>query len=105
MIALLLLLVGCAAPDICEEAPTVTWDNFAAGFVSENCQSCHASTSTDRNYAPENVTFDTEEELWAHAPDVLGVATGENPFMPPQGGVSEDDRYQLEVMLSCTSSD
>ncbi|MFT6145500.1 MAG: cytochrome c5 [Myxococcota bacterium] len=99
---LLLALVGCSEPPICDDAPPTTWDNFGAGFVTENCQSCHASTSIDRNGAPETVTFDSEDDLWANSPDVLDVTTGDLPRMPPQGGVSDSERERLEVLLQCS---
>ena len=98
------LLVGCAQPEVtalCLEAPVVTWDNFAAGFVAESCQSCHASTSEDRNGAPSDVVFDTEEETLAFADRILARSTGDDPDMPPQGGVVDADRYYIEVWLSC----
>lgn len=100
-------LAGCdgvatdGLPSSCEGAPVTTWDNFGAGFLTENCQPCHASTSSDRQGAPENVVFDTEEDVWAVAPAILEMATGEEPLMPPRGGVSDDDRYRLEVWLTC----
>ena len=90
-----------AEPAVCEDAPTVTWDNFGAGFVIEACQPCHASATPDRHEAPVTVVFDTEDDAWLWAPQILDIATGEAPTMPPQGGVSDEDRYLLEVWLSC----
>ncbi len=87
--------------ETCDGAPVTTWDNFGAGFLTENCQPCHASTSPDRQGAPEDVVFDTEEHVWSVAPAILEMATGEDPLMPPRGGVSEEDRYRLEVWLTC----
>jgi uncharacterized membrane protein len=108
------LLVGCGSEEpgtepstaetaarLCEDAPVVTWDNFGAGFVTQSCQSCHASTTPDRHGAPEDVVFDTEEDVWAWSDRILVRSIGEEPTMPPQGGVSEDDRYLLEVWLTC----
>jgi uncharacterized membrane protein len=89
-------------PAICADAPVVTWDNFGAGFMTQHCQACHASTAPDRHGAPAEVVFDTEEDAWAWADRVLARAIGEGEAtMPPQGGVSEDDRYLLEVWLTC----
>ena len=107
---LLLAAVACdvgegdatdALPEACNGAPITTWDNFGAGFVTENCQPCHASTAPNRQGAPEDVRFDTEEDVWSLAPAILERATGEEPTMPPRGGVTEDDRYRLEVWLTC----
>jgi uncharacterized membrane protein len=103
---LLLAMLACGAEEealdpLCEEAPVVTWDYWGEGFLAESCQSCHASTSVDRRGAPEGVSFDTEPQVRAQAEAILAVATGEEPSMPPGGGVSEDDRYLLEIWLSC----
>jgi uncharacterized membrane protein len=106
---LLIALIGCtdgddtAAEDICVDAPVVTWDNFGAGFTTENCQACHASTVPveERNEAPEEVNFDSEADVAVWGDRMLTMATGEEPLMPPQGGVSDDDRYLLEVWLTC----
>jgi uncharacterized membrane protein len=88
-------------PEICVDAPTVTWANFGAGFITQHCQACHATSTPDRHGAPETVIFDTEEQVWAQADRILARAVGESPTMPPQGGVSEDDLYLLEVWLNC----
>lgn len=101
-LALLLTLLGCGDPeDPCAEAPIVTWETFGQGFVTERCQSCHASTAPPRDGVPAGIHFDTEEQTRALSDAILRVATGETPTMPPQGGVPEDDRERLEVWLSC----
>ena len=79
----------------------VTWDNFGASFILHQCQGCHASTAVDRYGAPDTVTFDTKEEVWAQAAVVLAVAAGPSPTMPPRGGVSDDDRQRLSWWLTC----
>lgn len=105
-----LLAMGCgepedeAAAELCDEAPVVTWESFGAGFVTESCQPCHASTSPDRVGAPLDVVFDTEEDVWDQADRVLAVTIGPSPTMPPAGGVSEDDRTLLEIWLTCDST-
>ena len=86
---------------ICVDAPVVTWSSWGGGFVSQNCQSCHRSTSTDRHGAPPDVTFDSEADALSTADRILARSTGPEPTMPPSGGVSEDDRYLLEVWLTC----
>ena len=108
-----LLLTGCggqttdSAADtdgLCADAPVVTWDNFGDGFLTENCQACHASTTDNRNGAPETVTFDTKEEAMIWADDILQVVTGDAPSMPPQGGISDDDRLLVTYWLTCWES-
>ena len=95
---------GTSTPDasFCDDAPQpVTWDNFGRSFVTERCQACHASATVDRQGAPEAVFFDTEEDVWRWADRVVAVAGPGEPLMPPQGGVEADDRYLLEVWLTC----
>lgn len=85
----------------CADAPTLTWANFGNGFLIENCQGCHASTAADRHDAPEEVCFDTVEQAWSWASQILALATGDEPTMPPTGGVFDDDRQRLEYWLRC----
>jgi len=96
--------VETASPETegpCATAPVVTWDSFGKGFITGTCQTCHASTATDRHGAPEAVVFDTEADVLAQAALVLEVATGDDPRMPPEGGVSDDDRARLAWWLTC----
>ncbi len=105
MIALLLLACGGAevAEDtgFCAEAPVVTWETFGEGFLRENCQACHASTTVERLGAPEDVTFDTEADALRWRARILERAAGEAPTMPPQGGTDDEDRWRLRVWLAC----
>ena len=89
------------ADSVCEDAPVVTYANFGEGFLLSNCQSCHASTTTNRNGAPEGVTFDTVKEVWTWSTRILARSTGEEADMPPEGGVSEYDITLLEFWLAC----
>ena len=106
-------LIGCdseptktvSEPDPCDEAPVTTWDNFGHGFLLENCASCHARTSLDRHEAPLDLTFDTPAEVARHRSDILAVATGLVPVMPPAGGVPSEDRARLLVWLTCDPLD
>ena len=85
---------------ICEDAPTVTWSNWAQGMIITHCQGCHASTSPQRYGAPSSVSFDTEDEAiyWA---DRIWIRTVEEETMPPAGGLLYDDIYLLQVWLTC----
>ena len=82
-------------------ACAVTWDNFGRAFTLQACQPCHASTTPNRFGAPESVAFDTEEDAIAWAPRILARSTGDDPDMPPSGGVSEQDRQLLEDWITC----
>jgi len=102
----LILLTACGDKTgtdtgMCAEAPVVTWENFGAGFIVERCQPCHASTSPNRNDAPESVTFDNHEEVLGWTDRILARVLDAGDPMPPQGGVDDDDLLLLEIWLSC----
>ena len=106
-IAICALVTACGekepldTADLCSDVPTVTWNNFGHGFVLENCQGCHASTTPNRYGAPEEVYFDTVEDAWTWSQRMLIRSTGDNPTMPPNGGVDVDERTKLEWWLLC----
>lgn len=89
------------APAWCDDAPLLTWANFGEGFVVENCQACHASTAIDRNGAPEDIVFDDRDATLALSDRILARAAGDAPSMPPQGGVTDEERERLEIWLTC----
>ena len=106
--ALLLGLAACTGdPDgggadaVCDGQPVTTWDNFGSSFLTENCDICHAASTANRFGAPEDVHFDTVDEVRERVDRILPVATGDVPSMPPEGGVDEDDRKRFEVWLLC----
>ena len=90
-----------AITDLCEGVPLVNWDTFGSSFISHECQTCHGSWVVERVDAPEEVTFDTGEEVWAQADRVLARATGEKSTMPPNGGTFKDDQIKLAWRLAC----
>lgn len=98
---------GSGETGLCAEAPVVTFETFGAGFITENCQACHASTAPNRNGAPEEVFFDDGTgsvdvaQTWLFADRILERAAVDPPTMPPLGGTTADDRYRLEVWLTC----
>ena len=105
---MILVFLACAQEDSkpndtdpCASAPTVSYNNFGQSFFIENCQSCHASTQTDREGAPEEIVFDSEADIWALADRILARAAATPPTMPPQGGTSDDDRELLQIWLGC----
>lgn len=104
----LLALTACGdgagdSGDPCADVPLINYDNFGEGFIVEACQGCHASTATNRYGAPEDVSFDTVDQVWARADRVLARAAPleAEPSMPPAGGTSEDDRTRLRWWLEC----
>jgi cytochrome c5 len=97
--------IGASADTgLCADTPLVTWENFGDGFVRQNCQTCHSSTSTDRRGAPPNATFDSHDQTVALRDRILARATGDDPTMPPSGGVAPLDRTKLEIWLTCWES-
>ncbi len=96
---------GGAETGLCADAPVIMYANFGEGFLIENCQACHASTSVDRNGAPDGVVFDTLDDAISQADRILAVATGDAATMPPQGGVDDEDREKLEIWLTCWIDD
>ena len=102
----LIWLLACTgaedtAVDICADAPVVTYETFGAGFLTENCNSCHAVSSTNRNGAPDDVSFDDVDTAWTWKTRILARTLSDPPGMPPQGGTTDDDRTLLEIWLTC----
>ena len=85
----------------CDDAPRVDWINFGQGFFVQNCNGCHHSETPDRYGAPEDVIFDTADDVWAQKGLVLGTAGGESPSMPPNGGTTLIQREKLQIWLEC----
>ncbi|GDX78697.1 hypothetical protein LBMAG42_05080 [Deltaproteobacteria bacterium] len=106
--ALPLLLLACATETAeppaaldCASEPVVTWENVGEGLMIENCQSCHASTSLNRNGAPESVVFDTHTDVITFRSRILAVTAPDTRTMPPSLALSDDDRHLLQVWLEC----
>ena len=106
-VALLSLLVGCAttgaadSAESCADAPLLTYDNFGRGFLTQNCQPCHAADAIDRHDADPAVTFDSYDDVMANWDAIARVATGDEPVMPPSGGVPDEEREKLSIWLTC----
>jgi uncharacterized membrane protein len=104
-VLLALLFVGCKAPSkiSCEGAPLVTYNNFGKGFMTRECQVCHAQSVTGetRLGAPKEFFYDTPERVWEDADLILLSSTGNDPIMPPSDGVFSEDRLRLEIWLRC----
>jgi uncharacterized membrane protein len=99
------LLLACTAPvDSASDTgcgPNVpTWTGWTQGFVTGQCQSCHATTSPDRHGAPAAFTFDTLDQALDHA-DAVRASVLTDRTMPPAGGVSDDELVLLERWLDC----
>lgn len=81
----------------------LTYEGFADGFVRNNCRGCHAEALTGeaRHGAPRRVSFDSVEDVRAHREDILAIAVGDNPEMPPAGGPSDAERRLFHEWLVC----
>lgn len=90
-----------AADPLCADAVPLTWETFGEGFLLESCDVCHTESAPDRFGAPVGVSFDTVEQAWSWSGRILARSTGEDPDMPPMGGVTEDDRTRLYWWLGC----
>jgi mono/diheme cytochrome c family protein len=108
LVAFFFLLAGCGtgpggadSADVCADAPLLTYDNFGRGFLTQNCQPCHATTSVDRHGADPDVTFDTYDDVVTEWGAIVRMATGPAPAMPPSGGIVEADREKLSLWLAC----
>ncbi|MBX2800991.1 MAG: hypothetical protein KTR31_25150 [Myxococcales bacterium] len=101
-----LVLGACGGDETTSElcGPSVaaqSWETFGQGFLTSQCQGCHASAAVDRFGAPEDVAFDTEADALDWADRILARATGPDADMPPAGGPSEQDRERLRRWLLC----
>lgn len=85
----------------CEDAPQVTWENWAESMILTHCQGCHASVSPNRYGAPLDIHFDNKDTAYDLA-DRIYIRVLENEDMPPAGGLLEEDLYLLDTWLRCT---
>ncbi len=92
---------GETVEEFCADAPLLNYANFGQGFILENCQGCHSSATPERYGAPTEAFFDTVEDCWTWSDRILARSAGEDATMPPQGGVSDDDRVRLQWWLLC----
>lgn len=112
--ALALLLmglgIGCSHPtdSTCPTETPPTWDNFGKGFVEAYCQRCHSSSrqGESRYTAPDDVNFDSVEQVRAHLDDIDSLAAfgpaARNVVMPPTGSrPTAEERTRLGQWLAC----
>ncbi|MEO8877123.1 MAG: hypothetical protein ABI461_16135 [Polyangiaceae bacterium] len=80
----------------------VTYDNFGKDFFGTWCQSCHAADVTDRNGAPDDIFFDTRDDIWRLRGQVFSQTADSNTSMPiGPHGPSNADRKKLADWLAC----
>ena len=96
---IMLWILGCGVPDVAEECSPLYYENFGAGFITENCQGCHAREAIDREGAPADIYFDDVSDIFMHK-DII-VYELQELSMPPAGGIVEEERDAAIEWLSC----
>lgn len=111
--AAMLLLSGCGGGQetgvTCPPGgTTLTYQSFGQTFMGTYCLRCHNSALTGdaREDAPEDLNFNTIEEVRAEAREIDkqsgASATITNEEMPPDGEKpSVEDRRKLSEWLAC----
>ena len=92
---------GDSAADPCDGAPIITWENYGEALMTENCEGCHSSTAVERQGAPEEVTFDTHDQVLTWRVTILSVTNPDNPTMPPALDMDPEDAERLQIWLTC----
>jgi hypothetical protein len=91
---------ACPPPDP-SRAP-LTYDDFGKPFLDQWCNTCHGSASSNRNGAPPNITFDTEDDVAHWKSRIFALAADDNTSMPLGSAIpSSDERHQLGDWLAC----
>ncbi len=106
---LLLVIAACDPAPVtidqmkCPPGGTMlTYDNFGAQFMNDNCNSCPSAQYAARHGAPDNFRFDTLDEVRSHAARIFVDAAGPTPSIPPGPyDPPPDERERLAEWLVC----
>ena len=94
------LLLACGeATDTAHCTADVSWNNWGHGFFLTWCSSCHAASTEERHGAPENITFDSEQEV-ARWRERIYARVILQQDMPVGGGISDDNVQILHDYLT-----
>lgn len=97
-------LVGREAPFAvtCERDPPLTYENFGEGVLDRHCLSCHSThvRTSLRGGAPDDVNFNTWDEVVFWAPRILARSVDQDT-MPPTGTMLPNERDRLGEWLTC----
>ena len=87
----------------CDPESVVTWENFAEGWITRQCTSCHSVDLVEgqRAAAPIGVDFNTYEMVRSWANNMTFRAAFDNETMPPAGGPYPYDRVLFGEWLAC----
>jgi uncharacterized membrane protein len=101
---------GSPTGSTCPTTDPPTYATFGQTFMTTYCTSCHSANSTNRHDAPNDMNFDTEADVIAHADDIdTWSAAGPNATntqMPDIGGTvthtpTQAEREMLGQFLAC----
>lgn len=87
-------------PLVCDD----TWESFAHAYAETWCTSCHSSdlVGPEARYgAPDGFDFDTLEGMRAHQSEVFVWTAGDDPLMPPAGGVAVPLANRFSDWVQC----
>lgn len=98
---MLIWILACGTPNDVqeEECSSFYYENFGVGFMTENCQGCHAQQAIDRQGAPQDISFDDVSSILEHRDAV--VYEIEEETMPPAGGIPQEERDAALEWLNC----
>ena len=108
IIATLLATAGCVASPAPETGVAdcdahgfdTTWLTVGRPFFRTYCTSCHAADADERFGAPEDVNFDTQEDVRNYE-ERIAIRVLDEGTMPLGGGIPEEDLELLEIYLEC----
>jgi uncharacterized membrane protein len=117
--ALVLSLASCGSDGLgtgveeveCPKNSTLTYENFVQPFMAEYCTTCHSASVpvSQREGAPENLNFDTEQSIIDNAGEIIKQAAAgpgfRNTKMPEGDGPkpSNSEREMLGEWIACNA--
>jgi uncharacterized membrane protein len=87
----------------CENRTYLTYDNFAAAFISNYCLACHSKNTPEakRSGAPKAANFDTYQDAIRYRPLMISKTQGKNPTMPLGQTLTDQQRSNFGEWLNC----
>lgn len=108
LVIVVLALGACKKEETIDDYPcppggtTLTYQDFGASFMANNCQTCHGQADGDRNGAPDDFDFATLDAVRAHKDRIFARAAADNTTMPPgPDDPPQADRDKLAEWLAC----
>ena len=104
----MLMMFSCSdnqadTSSVCSEADQVEWNYWAKGFFDTYCRGCHSSEAIHRFGAPEQINFDSEDDVLSQADEIYSsVVTRQT--MPKGGGLEHKLVESLTLYLQCWGS-